>query len=156
MIRRASLALAFAAIPALALSGLGPAFAQAGSQPRPNVRTLPAPTPPAAQPVQVAPPEPDLPRTVNYAILRPWRSVNDTIVYNQGLMIDNVATQIINRRLITKARAGGTFLDARIDRQKMSRTVDGTFVSVAPIGPAFIENRVQATSGAVSAVSTAT
>lgn len=79
--------------------------------------------------------EPDLPRTVTWAVMRPWRQVQDSIVYNQGLMIDNVATQIINRRLTTKARAGGTFLDARMDRQKMSRTVDGTFVSVAPIGP---------------------
>ena len=79
--------------------------------------------------------EPDLPRTVTWAVMRPWRQVHDSIVYNQGLMIDNVATQIINRRLTTKARAGGTFLDARMDRQKMSRTVDGTFLSVAPIGP---------------------
>ena len=43
--------------------------------------------------------EPDLPRNVTFAILRPWRQVNDTIVYNQGLMTDALAQAIINRRL---------------------------------------------------------
>jgi len=28
--------------------------------------------------------EPDLPRVFNYAVLRPWHQVHDTIVYNQG------------------------------------------------------------------------
>ncbi|HEY0959413.1 MAG TPA: insulinase family protein [Novosphingobium sp.] len=78
--------------------------------------------------------EPDLPRTINYGILRPWRQVNDTIVYNQGLMIDALAQQIINRRLESRARAGGSFLVAQVTQDDISRSVDGTFVTVTPLG----------------------
>jgi zinc protease len=77
--------------------------------------------------------EPDLPRTINYAILRPWRQVNDTIVYNQGLMIDSIAQALINRRLEAKARAGGSYLVAQVSQDDVSRSVDGTFVSVTPL-----------------------
>jgi len=107
----------------------------------------PQPAPPFGDPV--APPgsdpsnpvgnvrvlvEPDLPRNVSYAILRPWRQVNDTIVYNQGLMIDALAQAIINRRLESRARAGGSYLVAQVSQDDVSRSVDGTFVSVTPLG----------------------
>ena len=78
--------------------------------------------------------EPDLPRTLNYAVLRPWRPVNDTIVYNQGLMLDALSLAIINRRLETRARAGGSYLLATVAQDDVSRSVDGTFVSVTPLG----------------------
>lgn len=78
--------------------------------------------------------EPDLPRGISYGILRPWRQVEDTIVYNQGLMIDMLATSIINRRLESKARAGGSYLLAQVQQEDVSRSVDGTFVSVTPLG----------------------
>lgn len=77
--------------------------------------------------------EPDLPRTISYGILRPWRPVDDTIAYNQGLMIDALAQALINRRLETKARAGGSFLVAQVSQDDVSRSVDGTFVSVTPL-----------------------
>jgi len=78
--------------------------------------------------------EPDLPPSINYAILRPWRQVNDTIVYNQGLMIDNLAQAIINRRLESKARLGGSFLTAQVNQQDVSRSADGTYVAITPLG----------------------
>ncbi len=78
--------------------------------------------------------EPDLPRQVSYAILRPWRQVNDTIVYNQGLMIDALAQAIINRRLEARARAGASYLIAQVGQEDVSRSVDGTFVSITPMG----------------------
>ena len=78
--------------------------------------------------------EPDLPRTLNYAVLRPWRQVSDTIVYNQGLMLDAIAQALINRRLESKARAGGSYLVAQVSQDDVSRSVDGTFVSVTPLG----------------------
>ncbi len=78
--------------------------------------------------------EPDLPRVVNYAVLRPWRQVHDSIVYNQGLMTDAVAQQIINRRLEARARAGGSYLVAQVGQDKVSRSVDGTFVTITPLG----------------------
>ncbi|MET1755641.1 insulinase family protein [Novosphingobium sp. RD2P27] len=78
--------------------------------------------------------EPDLPPSITYATLRPWREVNDTIVYNQGLMIDALAQAIINRRLESKARRGGSFLTAQVNQQDVARSADGTFVSITPLG----------------------
>jgi len=78
--------------------------------------------------------EPDMPRVVNYAVLRPWHKVNDTIAYNQGLMIDRLALALINRRLEAKARAGGSFLFASVEQQDISRSADTTLVSVTPLG----------------------
>lgn len=77
--------------------------------------------------------EPDLPRGITYAVLRPWRPVKDTVVYNQGIMIDSVAQAIINRRLEARARAGGSFLMAQVSQEKVSRSVDATFVFVSPL-----------------------
>ncbi|WP_260929505.1 M16 family metallopeptidase [Novosphingobium sp. 9] len=78
--------------------------------------------------------EPDLPPSLMYAVLRPWHQVNDTIKYNQGLMIDQLAQAIINRRLETKARAGGSFLTASVDQENVARSANATFVSVTPLG----------------------
>ncbi len=77
--------------------------------------------------------EPELPRGASYAILRPWRQVIDNITYNQGLMIDALSQALINRRLEAKARAGGSYLMAQVQQQDVSRSVDGTFVSVTPL-----------------------
>lgn len=78
--------------------------------------------------------EPDLPRSLNYAVLRPWRQVHDTIVYNQGLMIDELGLAIINRRLEARARSGGSFLAAQVARDKTNRSADATFVTITPLG----------------------
>ncbi|OZA92210.1 MAG: peptidase M16, partial [Erythrobacter sp. 34-65-8] len=77
--------------------------------------------------------EPDLPRTYSYAILRPWRQVQDTIVYNEGLLLDAVAQAVINRRLESRARAGGSYLYAQVAQEDVSRSADATFVSFAPL-----------------------
>lgn len=77
--------------------------------------------------------EPDLPREITWAILRPWRPVNDTVAYNQGLMIDALAQAVINRRLEARARAGGSYLVASVNQQDTSRSVDATYVSITPI-----------------------
>lgn len=79
--------------------------------------------------------EPSLPRQITYAVLRPWRPVRDTVVYNQGIMIDSLAQAIINRRLEARARAGGSFLVAQVAKEKVSRSADATFVSITPLGP---------------------
>ncbi|MEE4199976.1 M16 family metallopeptidase [Erythrobacter sp.] len=77
--------------------------------------------------------EPDLPRNLTYAIMRPWRQVQDTIVYNEGLLLDALAQSIINRRLETRARAGGSYLYAQVRQDDVSRTADATFISFAPL-----------------------
>ena len=79
--------------------------------------------------------EPGLPRQITYAVMRPWRPVRDTIIYNQGIMVDSLAQAIINRRLEARARAGGSFLVAQVSQEKIGRSVNGTFVSITPLGP---------------------
>lgn len=77
--------------------------------------------------------EPDLPRSFTYAVLRPWRPVQDTIAYNQGVLRDALASALINRRLEARARAGGSYLYAQIEQDKISRSADATLVSFAPL-----------------------
>ncbi len=78
--------------------------------------------------------EPTLPKTVTIAYARPWRQVNDTIAYNEQLMITGLAQQIVNRRLETQARAGGSFAFAGIEQRDEARSADITFVSIRPVG----------------------
>ena len=110
-----------------------------GTGKRPPQPDFGAPKPPAggdsANPVGDAKVmvEPDLPRVFNYAILRPWHQVHDTIVYNQGLMIDRLGLAIINRRLEGRARAGGSYLAASVEQQRLSRSADATLVTVTPL-----------------------
>jgi zinc protease len=78
--------------------------------------------------------EPGQPRQLSFAVLRPWHQVTDNIEYNRGLLLDAVAETIINRRLETRAREGGSFLFASVGNQKSSRSADGTFVDVTPLG----------------------
>lgn len=75
-----------------------------------------------------------IPTGISLAWLRPWRPRADTIVYNQGRLTDMLALQMINRRLEQAARAGGSFLQASVDQQDVSRSLDGTFVTIVPIG----------------------
>lgn len=77
--------------------------------------------------------EPDLPPMINYAVLRPYEQVVDNIEYNRGLMLDAVAQAIINRRLEAHARAGGSYLFAQVSQDDVSRSADGTFVSITPL-----------------------
>ncbi|MDP9056935.1 MAG: insulinase family protein [Pseudomonadota bacterium] len=76
---------------------------------------------------------PEMPRSLTYGVVRPWHEKHDTVVYNEGLMIDQVAQAIINRRLEDRARAGGAYLNAQVSQDNISRSVDGTFVSIAPL-----------------------
>ncbi|MEP0190598.1 MAG: insulinase family protein [Erythrobacter sp.] len=77
--------------------------------------------------------EPDLPRNLTYGIMRPWRQVDDTIVYNEGKLLDSLAQAIINRRLEVRARAGGSYLYAQVQQDDLSRSADATFVAFAPL-----------------------
>jgi zinc protease len=77
--------------------------------------------------------EPDLPRSLTFAVMRPWRPVTDTVVYNEGLLLDAIAQAIINRRLESRARGGGSFLYAQVQQDDISRSTDATFVTFAPL-----------------------
>ena len=78
--------------------------------------------------------EPTVPRFISMIIARPWEQVEDTIAYNQQILIDLLALQMINRRLEARARAGGSFLQASVGQDDVSRSVDGTFISIIPLG----------------------
>jgi zinc protease len=78
--------------------------------------------------------EPGVPLVASLATLRPWVQKADTIAYNQGRLVELVALRLINRRLEERARAGGSFLQASVDRDDVARSVDGTFVQIVPLG----------------------
>jgi len=78
--------------------------------------------------------EPGVPLALTLAWLRPWKPRADTIIYNQDKLTDMLALQIIGRRLEQVARGGGSFLQASVEQQDVSRSADGTFVSIIPSG----------------------
>ncbi|MBU6268209.1 MAG: insulinase family protein [Sphingomonadales bacterium] len=77
--------------------------------------------------------EPELPRSLSFVHARGWHEHDDTIAYNKGLMIDQVAQSILNRRLEARARGGAAYLAAQVAQENINRTVDGTFVNVTPL-----------------------
>ena len=103
-----------------------------------------APKPPAGAPLSAAPAnpvgdaailvEPDLPRGITWAVLRPWSKPVDNLEYNRLLMLDRVAQRIINARLEERARAGGSYVLADLERIEVGRSVNGTFVYITPLG----------------------
>jgi zinc protease len=64
------------------------------------------------KPVAASIVEPAVPTMAMMAIVRPWTVFSDTVIFNQKRMIDLVAIRIINRRLESRARSGGTFVAA--------------------------------------------
>jgi zinc protease len=89
--------------------------------------------PDPAQPVARVVVEPNQPMIVSMATVRPWQRVTDSVVYTQGLMLDTLASLIINRRLEERARGGGSYLAAQVDLDKPSRSADITNLTVVPL-----------------------
>lgn len=87
----------------------------------------------ASQPVRAVA-EPSIPALASFGILRPWVYRDDTILFNQKRMVDLMALRLINRRLETRARSGGSFISANVNLEDVSRSANGTFVQVLPIG----------------------
>src|SRR3546814_7160307 len=48
--------------------------------------------------------------------------------------VQTCALPIFSRRLEQAARSGGSFLQASVDQQDVSRSADGTFVTIVPTG----------------------
>lgn len=78
--------------------------------------------------------EPSMPPMVAMAVLRPWQYQSDTAIFNQKRMVDMVAARLISRRLENRARAGGSFLQAAVSLDDVSRSANMTTVNVVPIG----------------------
>jgi zinc protease len=77
--------------------------------------------------------DPSLPKTASIAYVRPWAQVNDTILYNEQILVDLMAERIINRRLEARAREGASFTYANVEHRDESRSADITFVTVRPL-----------------------
>jgi zinc protease len=86
------------------------------------------------QPVAASIVEPAVPPLAMMAVVRPWTVFSDTVIFNQKRMIDLVAIRIINRRLETKARSGGSFVAAGADLSDVARSANVTTVNVMPVG----------------------
>ncbi len=78
--------------------------------------------------------EPQLPTLVSLAWLRPWTVGDDTIIFNQKRMIDMVAIRIVNRRLESRARGGGSFISAGANLEDVSRSANATMMNILPLG----------------------
>ena len=86
------------------------------------------------QPATAVAVEPAVPEVISTAVLRPWRFDNDTVIFNQKRLVDQLAVQVINRRLERRARAGGSFLQASVSLDDVARSANGTFINIVPLG----------------------
>ncbi len=91
-------------------------------------------SPQADKPTAGAASEPAIPTLVQMAVLRPWTIGDDTILFNQERMIDQIAIRILNRRLESRARAGGSFISAGADLDDVSRSANVTQLTILPVG----------------------
>ncbi|MBB5715722.1 M16 family metallopeptidase [Sphingomonas aerophila] len=90
--------------------------------------------PDPSKPVSATLVEPGVPVLVAMSVLRPWHFNNDTVIFNQKRLVDTLATRLISRRLEQRARAGGSFLQAGVDLDDVSRSANVTSVNVVPVG----------------------
>lgn len=74
------------------------------------------------------------PRVISFGVMREWTQVVDNLEYNRGNLLNSMATSIINRRFESRARAGGNFLYAGVSVDKTSRSSQGTYVTLSPLG----------------------
>jgi len=91
-------------------------------------------TPATKQPVTGSLVEPGIPSVVSMAVLRPWKFNQDLVIFNQKRLVDLLAVQIINRRLESRARSGGSYISAGVNLDDVARSVNGTFVTIQPVG----------------------
>lgn len=106
--------------------------AWAGSGPAPAEPKFGSPK--ADEPVAATVNEPTIPTLLQMAVLRPWTVGDDTILFNQERMIDQIGLRILNRRLESRARGGGSFISAGANLDDVSRSANITQVSILPLG----------------------
>ncbi len=90
--------------------------------------------PDPAQPATAALVEPGLPPVVQLATVRPWQFNADTVIFNQERLVDTLATRLISRRLETRARAGGSYLQAGVSLDDVARSANVTETTIVPVG----------------------
>ena len=90
--------------------------------------------PSPSQPASGVVVEPGLPTLAAMAVLRPWTYNDDTKLFNQKRMVDTLAARLISRRLEQRARGGGSFLQAGVSIDDVSRSANLTSVNIVPVG----------------------
>ena len=90
--------------------------------------------PDPAKPVTGALVEPGLPSVVQLGVVRPWTFNADTVIFNQKRLVDVLAARLISRRLETRARAGGSYIQANVGLDDVARSANITQVTVVPVG----------------------
>ena len=90
--------------------------------------------PNSSQPVSGVSVEPGLPTLAAMAVIRPWRYQDDTVLFNQKRMVDTLAARMISRRLEQRARGGGSFIQAGVSVDDVSRSANVTSVNIVPLG----------------------
>ena len=118
-----------AAMEAKLQSHFGGWQAKGPAQPLPDFGK-PDPKAPAAKVVV----EPSAPYSVGLAYLRPWTFNEDTIAFNQARLADELALELINRRLEIAASQGASFLQASVSLDNSYRSANATYVTIVPIG----------------------
>ena len=103
-----------------------------GIGPKPAEPDFGKPAP--VEPSTAAVVEPGLPVLVREAMVRPWKYNDDTVIFNQERLVDQIALDVINRRLEARARTGGSYLVAQVTLDDVARSINGTFLSVQPVG----------------------
>lgn len=89
----------------------------------------PDPRAPAAKVVV----EPSAPFSVGLAYLRPWVFNEDTVAFNEARLADQLALELINRRLEDAASQGANFLQASVALDNSARSANATYVTVVPL-----------------------
>ncbi len=93
--------------------------------------------PDASKPVSGVVVEPGLPPLAAMAVIRPWTFNDDTVIFNQKRMVDTLAARLISRRLEQRARGGGSFIQAGVSIDDVSRSANVTSVNIVPVGDAW-------------------
>ncbi|HWJ70494.1 MAG TPA: insulinase family protein [Sphingobium sp.] len=78
--------------------------------------------------------EPSAPFSVGLAYLRPWTFNEDTVAFNEARLADQLALDLINRRLEDAASQGADFLQAGVALDDSARSANATYVTIVPIG----------------------
>ena len=90
--------------------------------------------PDPAKPATAALVEAGLPPVVQLGVVRPWHFNADTVIFNQKRLVDVLAARLISRRLETRARSGGSFLQAGVELDDVERSANVTQVTIVPAG----------------------
>ncbi len=100
--------------------------------PNPTHPDFGKPDPKAAVALEIV--EPNQPKSLTLAYVRPWIKRVDTVENTRRLYLEYLAQALVNRRLENRARAGGSFLVATVEQQYVSRSADVTMAQIVPLG----------------------